>query len=373
MAEFSARSIELMEELARDSKDFFKLRFSGYDFVSESPGREIFPPEQQPAGVGRSDWPHGRPGLVRVSDKELIKRSFPWLSPAVSQVVQIHRAGSIDVYALGALLLKRARQAGVELLRREVSRIRPRDSGGFELRLERNGISDRLFTNELVLAAGPFNNALASMLGIGLPVLNFLQRKMIIRDVLGIIPREMPFTVFADPQELAWQDSEREMLAGDEDLCWLLDEFPPGLHIKPESRDQIKLGWAYNRCPEEPRWQPGDDPLFPDVVLRGACRFIPALEAYLEKMPTPVVQMAGYYSRTPENWPLIGPLEVEGLFTVAALSGFGTMTACAAGELCAAWIAGGPRPGYARYFHPGRYSDPGIVKEISKLDKDGQL
>ena len=83
--------------------------------------------------------------------------------------------------------------------------------------------------------------------------------------------------------------------------------------------------------------------------------------------------MAGYYSRTPENWPLIGPLQVEGVFSVAALSGFGTMTACAAGELCAAWITDAPLPGYAHYFHPDRYSDPDIMTEISQLGSDGQL
>jgi hypothetical protein len=33
---------------------------------------------------------------------------------------------------------------------------------------------------------------------------------------------------------------------------------------------------------------------------------------------------------------------------VGALSGFGTMTACMTGSLCAAWVAGGDLPSYAR-------------------------
>jgi len=32
-----------------------------------------------------------------------------------------------------------------------------------------------------------------------------------------------------------------------------------------------------------------------------------------------------------------------------------------------------PLPGYARNFHPNRYSDPGIMTEISKIESDGQL
>jgi glycine/D-amino acid oxidase-like deaminating enzyme len=93
----------------------------------------------------------------------------------------------------------------------------------------------------------------------------------------------------------------------------------------------------------------------------------------VEKLPTPVAQIAGYYSRTPENWPLIGPLDADGAYTVSALSGFGTMAACAAGALCAAWLTGAPLPDHARHYHPGRYSDSCILAEMDRLESDGQL
>ncbi|MCP5112362.1 MAG: FAD-binding oxidoreductase, partial [bacterium] len=116
-----------------------------------------------------------------------------------------------------------------------------------------------------------------------------------------------------------------------------------------------------------------DDLEFPSIVLRGASRFIPALGRYADRVPTPVVQYAGYYTRTRENWPLIGPLQPEGLYVVGALSGYGTMCACAAGELCADWMMGGSLPDYARNFHPDRYSDPAVLAEIEGLESDGQL
>ena len=374
MASLSERSIELMEDLAAESGDAFRLRFSGYDFVSESPGREIFPSEHLPGTDGAiNSGPDGGQKPVHIIDNDSIKQDFPWLSDVISQVVHIPRAGTIDVYALGSLLLDRARRAGVETLQARVSAIHKPDSGGFELQLDRNGTMESLPAKKLVLAAGPFTSELAGMLGIELPIENFLQRKIVIRDPLRIVPRDMPFTVFADPQQLNWNDEERELISADPEYRWLLGEFPAGLHIKPESRDQVKLGWAYNRLPEKPRWEPVDDVDFPNIVMRGASRFMPALKAYVEELPTPVVQMAGYYTRTPENWPLIGPLEVEGCFAVAALSGFGTMAACAAGELCAAWMTDAPLPGYARNFHPDRYSDPGIMAEISQIESDGQL
>jgi glycine/D-amino acid oxidase-like deaminating enzyme len=58
---------------------------------------------------------------------------------------------------------------------------------------------------------------------------------------------------------------------------------------------------------------------------------------------------------TDENWPLIGPMGVEGTFVAGAMSGFGTMAACASGELCAQWILGVELPEYAKCFSPDRY------------------
>jgi glycine/D-amino acid oxidase-like deaminating enzyme len=370
MAALAGRSMELMEELAAESGDAFELRFSGYDFVSESPGREIFPSEHL---RGMDSGNRIEQGPVRIVGHKTIRQAFPWLSDAIGQVVHIPRAGSIDVYALGSLMLERARQAGVELVQANVSAIEQPSSGGFELKLDSGDTRQGLRTEKLVLAAGPFNANLAGMLGIELPIENFLQRKIVIPDPLGVVPRDMPFTVFADSQWLDWSDEERELIAADDSYRWLLDEFPAGLHIKPESREQIKLGWAYNRRPENPLWDAEDDFDFPNIVLRGASRFIPALRPYLEELPTPVVQMAGYYSRTPENWPLIGPLGTEGAFTVSALSGFGTMAACGAGELCAAWMTAAAVPAYAGHFHPNRYRDPDIMAEISQIQSDGQL
>ncbi len=374
MAALSERSIELMEELAAESGNAFDLRFSGYDFVSESPGREIFPSEHlRGADGGESSRPGIIQGPVRIVDLRSIRQAYPWLSDAIGQVVHIPRAGTIDVYALGSLMLEFARRAGVELVQATVSAIDQPSTGGFELQLDTGEARERLGTEKLVLAAGPFTANLAGMLGIELPIENFLQRKIVIPDPLGVVPRDMPFTIFADSQRLDWSDEERELIAADATYSWLLDEFPAGLHIKPESMEQVKLGWAYNSRAENPLWEPGNDFDFPNIVIRGASRFMPALKAYVEDLPTPVVQMAGYYSRTPENWPLIGPLGTKGAFTVAALAGFGTMAACAAGELCTAWMTGAALPDYARHFHPNRYSDPDIMAEISQIESDGQL
>lgn len=102
----------------------------------------------------------------------------------------------------------------------------------------------------------------------------------------------------------------------------------------------------------------------------------PSLSEYVSQIPTPIVPFSGYYTRTKENWPLIDPLysklKSNGLYIVGALSGYGTMSACAAGELCAQYLSGDELPSYARNFHPVRYDDAVIVEQMSTLSSDGQ-
>jgi len=365
MTALTRHSIDLMQALAEDSGNTFEMRYSGYDFVSESEGREIFPSEQlqDPDNAGN---------LVRITGSDQIRAGQDYLSDSIKQIVRFKQAGAIDVHALGSLLLSKARKAGVEFCKANIAGIEHVPEG-YRLSLTENPDHTTLNADKLVLTPGPFINELAGMLGITLAVESILQRKFVIPDIQKIIPRDMPFTIFADPQNLNWNDEEKELIGEDPEYSWLLEEFPAGLHIKPEGVDNIKLGWAYNREPESPKWETSDDFDFPNITLRGASRFIPALTPYVDEPPTPIVQFSGYYTRTPENLPLIGPLELPDLFTVSALSGYGTMAACSAGELCADWMVGGELPEYARYFHPDRYSDADLMAEINKIGSDGQL
>ncbi|MCZ6831689.1 MAG: FAD-binding oxidoreductase [Gammaproteobacteria bacterium] len=365
MTEFCSHSLDLMQELIETHGDVFKLRSSGYDFVSEKADREIFASAQ--AGTQISS-------VSRTSDATALRRDYPWLSPQIRQVAHINRAGAVDVYALGTLMLNQARAAGTALAMGEVTGIEELPDSGYRLHVSAAAESRVLETSSLVLAAGPFVNGLARMLRIEVPVTSIRQHKFVIPDPQAVIPENMPFTIFADSQHLEWDDDERELISEDPEYHWLLEEFPPGLHIKPEGSGHIKLGWAYNRKVESPDWKAASDKHFPNIVMRGASRFIPGLRQYRNSIPTPIAQFSGYYTRTRENWPLIGPLEKPGLFAAAALSGYGTMAACAAGELCADHMLGAATlPAYARNFHPERYHDQEIMAEISTLSSDGQL
>jgi glycine/D-amino acid oxidase-like deaminating enzyme len=107
--------------------------------------------------------------------------------------------------------------------------------------------------------------------------------------------------------------------------------------------------------------------------MRSAARLNPGLAAYAEDFPSRFSHYGGYYPMTQENWPLIGPLGVDGAFVAGALSGFGSMSACAAGATCAAWIVGGELPGYAKDLSLARYSDDRLMTELNNASSKGLL
>ncbi len=270
MASFARRSVTLMEALAEEIDNSFEIRHSGYDFISLQQNREIFP-------SAHLANPDDGIQLKKISSAERIKSKFPYLADSVQQVVHINMAGALDVYALGSLMLTLARKAGVSVQRGHVANI-SRQLEKFRISTQQG---QQLEADDLVLAAGPMIPGLAVLLDVNLNIQSCLQRKFVMPDPQLIVPRDMPFTIFADPQALLWSDEEKELIESDPEYRYLLDEFPPGLHIKPESRHQIKLGWAYNRHAENPVWQPADDFDFPNIVLRGASRFIPGLAGYI--------------------------------------------------------------------------------------------
>lgn len=78
--------------------------------------------------------------------------------------------------------------------------------------------------------------------------------------------------------------------------------------------------------PVEPVFPIPFDPHYPEIALRGLVAMIPKMRIYLDRIPKPSVD-GGYYTKTRENRPLIGPLPVEGAYVIGALSGFGIMAA----------------------------------------------
>jgi len=122
----------------------------------------------------------------------------------------------------------------------------------------------------------------------------------------------------------------------------------------------------------DPVWPLPGDLLYPEIVLRGLMRMIPGLRGYTDKVPKPYID-GGYYTKTSENLPLIGKMPVDGTFIIGALSGFGMMASCAAGELLASHVLGDQLPTYAPAFSLERYSDLTYLQSRERWQPSGQL
>jgi glycine/D-amino acid oxidase-like deaminating enzyme len=310
-------------------------------------------------------------GVDIVSGKDGVLKAFPAFDEDVRHVLHIRRAGDLDSYQLSQFMLGRIRASRGTVMRGEV------------VDVERNGhfrilLDDKRFISAetLVVAAGPFVNRVLGFLGERIPVFNALQQKFAFEDVLQAIPPEQPFSVDLDDVTLDWNNEERAMLTEDKQYGVYTGTLPGKVHRRTDAakgRRSLRLGWAWQNMPVDPQWSPPLDDVFPEVVLRAAAKLNPALRNYIDKMPATSHHYGGYYTMTEENLPLIGPVQVPGLYVVGALSGFGTMAACAAGETCAKWIAESPLPAYAHALSPARYKDPRLMRELMRSDDRGVL
>jgi glycine/D-amino acid oxidase-like deaminating enzyme len=193
-------------------------------------------------------------------------------------------------------------------------------------------------------------------------------------DVLKAMPREAPVTIWTDPVRLPWSDDERAELAGSEHRR-LLDEFPAGVHGRPEGAGEsqsVLLIWTYDVEPVEPTFPLQFDPAYAEITIRGMARAIPAMAGYLTRLPRAFVD-GGYYTKTRENRLLSGPLPVEGAYVIGALSGYGMMSSNGAADLLADYIAERPLPRYAPAFRLARYQEPAYRTLLAEWGDSGQL
>ncbi|MCS6964828.1 FAD-binding oxidoreductase [Thermoflexus sp.] len=378
MVRLMNRSIDLMEELARSSGNAFCMNRRGYLYVTADPSRaeQLLRAAEQAAYYGAGlvrrherspsdpvyvpsppDGFEGSPDGVDVFlDPEEIRRRFPYLSERTVAVLHVRRCGWLSAYGLGMKLLEQARSRGTIFRTARLIGVEVQGGRIRAVRLAIPGMEERVETGCLVNAAGPFFSEVNRMLGVDLPVFCELHRKVMFRDEAKVVPRDAPLIIWADPQQLPWSEEERELLE-EMERTDLLETLPGGAHLRPEGGVEspyVLMLWPYETRPLEPIFPLPEDPLFPEVVLRGLTAVIPGLAIYWGRMPRPVVD-GGYYVKTPENRPLIGPLPVEGAYAIGALSGFGVMAALAAGELLAAHVLGEPLPDYAPAFAPDRY------------------
>jgi glycine/D-amino acid oxidase-like deaminating enzyme len=411
MVKFMSRSIDLLEEIARESDNAIQLNRRGYLYATANPDQvatlrraaeeaaslgagplRVHSSGQSAIGSlqGTADCilptasyvpaaPHGFEGQPAGSDlildPALIREHFPYLAPDIVAVLHARRCGWFSAQQLGMYLLERAREHGVRLVRGRVAAI---DTAGGRVRAVQVEAADGLrtiATPRFVNAAGPLAPEVGRMLGVELPIFSERHIKIAFNEHLGVVPREAPMLIWTDDVVLPWSADERAALEEDPDTRWMLGALPPGVHCRPEGHAGgavLLVLWNFHLDPVEPTFPVVAEDYYPELALRGMSLMIPGLARYFDRAPKPYID-GGYYTKTHENRPLIGPLPVEGAYIVGALSGFGLMAACAAGELLAAYITGAALPSYAPALALSRYDDPVYQRLLASWGDVGQL
>lgn len=350
------RSIDILEQMASEAD--FGFNQNGYLFVTASQAtlEEMTTQADSIAALGAS---------AQVLDSTDLRRDYEYLTGDAVGGLRIERAGWFRAQDLGQWMLERAREAGATLVPAAVTSI---DGGTV-------GLSDgsRIETASVVIAAGPLSADVAALAGLELPLFSELHLKVAFKDHLGVVPRTAPMTIWSDNQVLNWSEPERAELEsmGRHDV---LGEMPIFCHFRPEGGTEspyLLALWEYHGGVVEPTWPLPEDPLYPEVVMRGLTRMVPGLGAYLERMPQSFVD-GGYYTKTEENRPLIGPTPVPGLHVLTGMSGFGVMVSAGAADLLARHLTGSDLPEYASAFLLSRYQDPDYLAALETV-ASGQL
>jgi glycine/D-amino acid oxidase-like deaminating enzyme len=383
MLRFVSRSIDLLEQSAAECGNAFRLNRRGYLFATaeereiarlKSVAAEVSSygmgtvrchPDDGPYRPAPADGYAGQPAGADLLLGDEARRAFPYLAPDTAGVLHIRRAGCLNAVALGAWLLERAVSAGVRFVRDRVARI---DATGGAVRGVRLASGDTIATEKYVIAGGPLLPELGRMLDLELPVFHELHAKLTFRDTRGVVRRDAPFIIWQDSTRLEWSERERRELVKDERTRRFAELLPGGVHVRPvdlTNGDELYLIWTFETDSRPYVWPPVFNQLYGDIVLRGCARMVPGLSAYFGTGARGVVD-GGYYCKTRENRPLVGPLPVQGAYVLGALSGIGVMSAHAAGDLLARHVTGQRLPEYARWFLPSRYDDPEYLRLVDQ-------
>jgi glycine/D-amino acid oxidase-like deaminating enzyme len=386
------RSIDLLEELAAQSGNIFHLNRRGYLYVTADENQipqlkkrserisslgagplRVHQSEASTYQPAKSDGFQGAPeGADLLLGSTLIKNFFSYISEKAVAALHARRAGWLSAQQLGMYLFETARSQGVRF---ESARVKGVDTVNGRVTGVRLDSGKCIDTPVFVNAAGPYLKEVGKMLDVDTPVITELHLKAAVRDSLGVVGRDAPLLIWNDSQILPWTAEERSFLAEDPETAWMTEQFPAGVHTRPEGTGDsqtILMLWDYREKATEPVWPPKLDAGYPEIALRGLAAMLPGMQAYFDKIPRPQLD-GGYYTKTHENLPLVGPLPMEGAYMSGAVSGYGIMSACAVGELLARHVTGAALPNYASALMPSRYEDAEYLKGLEVLEDSGEL
>jgi glycine/D-amino acid oxidase-like deaminating enzyme len=384
------RSIDLTEALANESGNVFHMNRRGYLYVTADENKitELESASLRASMLGAGEThihssksasyqpaqAEGFHGALEGADlligNELIHKYFPYITEQAVAALHVRRAGWLSAQQLGMYLFETARRRGVQFESGAITGVEVMNGRVNRVKL---GSGEHIDSPIFINAAGPYLKEVGKLLNVELPVHTELHLKAAVKDSACVVGRDAPLLIWSDAQYLPWDAEEREALAEDDSTRWLTEMFPSGVHTRPEGAgDTILMLWDYQTRLMDAVDSPPMDEQYPEIALRGLAAMLPRMKEYFARMPRPQLD-GGYYTKTRENRPLVGPLPVDGAYVIGAVSGYGIMSACGVGDLLAAHVTGGQLPSYASAFDLRRYDDLEYQKELEDWGDSGQL
>jgi sarcosine oxidase, subunit beta len=386
------RSIDLIENVADECGNAFSLNRRGYLFVTADQTKipTMIKRAKMISGLGAgplrvhdqdhsSYIPHSPEGYSKdeigadiLMGSELIKKHFPYLTEDSRAALHVRRAGWFSAQQMGMYLFESARGHDVQFRSGKIAAVNV-----FKNQVESVELAsgEKIHTSVFVNAAGPYFRNVGTLCGLDLPVFTELHLKVAFKDYLEAIGRDAPLLIWDDAQSLDWEKEEHDFLSNDPETRWLTEPFPSGAHTRPEGglgSQMALMLWEYQSKIMDPSPNPPLDEYYPEVALRGMAKMIPAIKGYIGHTPRPLLD-GGFYTKSHDNRPIVGPTSIKGAYLIGAISGYGIMSSCGVGELLSLHITGDPLPDYAKAFSLERFNDPAYLKWMESITDSGQL
>ncbi len=278
MSELAKPSIEMFENFADvigiPGYDI-SIRQQGYLFLTDNPDM-VKDLQENVKKVHK----------LGVTDSEFLERDeilsrFPFLAPSVVAATFRQRDGWLSCHETTQGFAK-----GCDarfFLKTKATKINLDEKGVCGVETNRGNIRTRTVIN----AAGPFAGPVGRMVDIDLPLEPVRRQKVFIATDVPI-PQNAPFTVNVDNNSY-WRPEPGGVL-----IAWVDSDEPVS-----EPSENLKTDWD-----------------FPAVTLDKVMHLTPLFEKVAEKLTQPNINIsAGHYVYTPDDQPLIGPVdEVPGFY-----------------------------------------------------------
>ncbi|KAI8850862.1 FAD dependent oxidoreductase [Chytridium lagenaria] len=435
MTRLANRSIDIIADLSKESGNAFGFQRKGYVFLSahkekmQSYAEMAKSAEENGSGSVRfhgsmanfrkDKYMTSGDGIDLIDDPEIIKELVPGCTPDVQVMMHVRKAGYLDVFQLGKLVIEKAMSKGVTIVKGVVEDVDWRKNSDSQvvdsvrIRYPDSQTLSKVKTDAFVIASGPYLREIGDKCGVNFPVINELHARVAITDPMGIVPSESAFTIWSDNIDLPFSDAERNAVEkahrenpslGYDKLLKTI-EVPgiAGAHARPVLPTenggvrQFFGIWTYENDDiidaAVPPFPPPIPPLYGAIILRGLSRMYPGLKSYFPTSHTSFLSTSrgatlnvesGYYCKTEDNTPLLGRVaktdggvKVHGMYSCAGVSGFGVMCSQSAGEGVAVQVLEYLGKGEGRWkgeAHPSAAFEPGRFEGRGSADvKGGKL